>query len=273
MLIRILKLLLSVLVYCIDQFTILFCKIIGHKTPPKQIVLYYHAVRHEQRKRFAQQLDVIICLAKPFSLGNKYPDFHGRYHVAITFDDGFASFLQNALPELTKRDMPFTVFVPTGYLGKFPGWIKTGSRRFKSEMVMNEEELKELSMLEIASIGSHCITHKNLESLSENEARDEIFRSKADLERILEQKITILSFPHGGFCDTHITYAKAAGYERVFSITPAPAFESESEYITGRINCDPDDWLPEFRLKFLGAYRWMRSASTIKNRIRQIFQH
>ena len=138
---------------------------------------------------------------------------------------------------------------------------------------MNEEELRELSMLKIASIGSHCVSHLDLTTLTNDEARDEIFQSKSDLENIVRQKITTLSFPHGGFHRTHIAYAKAAGYERIFSIIPAPAFESENEYITGRINCDPNDWLLEFRLKCLGAYRWRRSASNIKTRIRKIFYH
>jgi len=190
--------------------------------------------------------------------------------IALTFDDGFASFLQNALPELKMRDMPFTVFVPTGYIGKTPGWMKTGSHEFGSERVMNEEELRELGRVEIATIGSHCITHRNLKNLTDDEARHEIFRSKADLERILERKVAFLSFPHGGFNPVHIAYAKEAGYERAFSIIPAPAFESADEYVTGRIDCDPMDWPLEFRLKFHGAYRWMRSASEIKNRLRRM---
>lgn len=218
-------------------------------------------------------MDEVLRLAKPFSLANKHLDINGKYCASVTFDDGFASFLQNALPELTKRNIPFTIFVPTGYIGKSSGWIKAGSQRLQPERIMNEEELRELSMLKLASIGSHCITHKNLTSLTEDEARAEISQSKTDLERILGKKVTTLSFPHGGFDRTHIAYAREAGYERVFSIIPAPAFETESEYITGRINCDPNDWLLEFRLKLLGAYRWRRSASNMKARIKQIFHH
>jgi len=273
LILRILKLFISILVYCSDQFKILSRKISGRKIPPKYIVLYYHAVRQEQRERFAKQLDAILSLSKPFHLDNEYPDVNGSHHVAITFDDGFASFLQYALPELGKRGMPFTMFVPTGYIGQPPGWIKTGSQRFQPERIMNEEELRKLSRLKIAAIGSHCLTHRNLENLTEDEARDEISHSKTDLERILGKKVITLSFPHGGFHRTHIAYAREAGYERVFSIIPAPAFETENEYITGRINCDPNDWLLEFRLKLLGAYRWRRSASNMKAWLRQIFHH
>jgi peptidoglycan/xylan/chitin deacetylase (PgdA/CDA1 family) len=248
----------------------MFRKIVGSKIPPKHIVLYYHGVRQEQCDRFAQQLEEIIRLARPFSLGRKYPNINGLSHVAITFDDGFLSFFHNALPELIKRNIPFTVFVPTGYVGKFPGWIKTQSRQYELEKVMNEEQLIELKKLSIAQIGSHCISHRDLTTLTDDEARDEIVQSKSDLEKIMEQKITMLSFPHGRFNQAHVEYAIQAGYERVFSIVPKLAFATEYEYITGRITTDPDDWRLEFRLKVLGAYRWLPKAFFIKRQIKKI---
>ena len=272
MFLRSLKLLISVLVYCIDQFEMQFLKIFGYKISPRHIVLYYHAVKKEQRERFARQMDEILRLAKPFSAVDRYPDTTGNHHVAVTFDDGLASFLRYALPELRKRDMPFTMFVPTGYLGQSPGWIKKESGQNISERVMNEDELRELSTYGIASIGSHCVTHRNLATLSDEEARDEMVRSKADLERILGKEVKTLSFPHGSFQSTHVECAKQAGYVRVFSIKPAPAFEIEHEFVTGRTHCDPDDWLQELRLKCLGGYRWMRSASRIKNLLRKTFR-
>jgi len=269
--IRLLKLFISILVHFIDQFEIVFHKIVGNKIPPKHIILYYHAVRQVQRERFAQQLDEIIRLAEPFQLDIKYPISNGIHNVAISFDDGFISFFENALPELLKRNIPFTVFVPTGFLGRYPDWIKTKSHQFISEKVMNQEQLRELMKCKIASIGSHCVTHLNLLTLPGNEAKDEIYKSKSDLEKILGKAITTLSFPHGGFNQAHIEYAKQAGYKRVFSILPTLAFVRGDEYITGRILTDPTDWLLEFRLKLLGAYRWLPFAFNLKSRIRKTF--
>lgn len=270
---RILKLCFSSLIYCGDQLKVIYRQMIGLRIPPRYIVLYYHAISASQQERFAKQLDKILQLAKPFPLDMKNPDVDGRYYVALTFDDGYASFLQHALPELAKRNMPFTIFVPTGHIGKPPGWIPRGSQRFESERIMNEVELKQLNGFDIASIGSHCVTHRNLANMTEDEARNEILVSKEVLEKIIGEAVTTLSFPHGSFRYSHIRYAKDAGYERVCSIIPSPAFETEEEYVTGRINCDPDDWKMEFHLKCLGAYRWMRGTSHIKSRIKQIIQH
>jgi peptidoglycan/xylan/chitin deacetylase (PgdA/CDA1 family) len=263
-------LLLSVIVYCIDQFWLLYCRLSGHESPPKHIVLYYHAVASEQRERFARQLDEILRSAIPFSFDKKYPYSHPGHYVAMTFDDGYASFLHNALPELAKRNLPFIIFVPSGHIGQYPVWIKDEVQRAKLGRIMDEVELRELSTLEIAAIGSHCITHRNLLRLTDDEARDEIFRSKSDLERILAKKVANLSFPHGGFHEAHIVHAKASGYERIFSIDPS--LHVADEYVIGRIHCDPDDGAMEFRLKMLGAYRWMCSASLMKTRIMELIQ-
>lgn len=262
---------ISILTYCGDGMRNRLSRSAGKKPVSKYIVLYYHAIREDQRGRFAKQLHEVKKTAQPFSIESKRTNYEPGHHIAITFDDGFASFLHSALPELIKHNIPFTIFVPTGYIGQPPGWIKKGSQRFQPERIMNEEELRKLSRLKIAAICSHCITHRNLENLTEDEARDEIFRSKADLERFLGKKVTTLSFPHGGYRQIHIDYAREAGYERVFSITPSLAFQSENEYVTGRINCDPNDWPVEFYLKIRGAYRWRCGASNIKSGLKEYF--
>ncbi len=271
MITRILKLFISINAHFFDQLVMSFREISGNKIPPRHIVLYYHSIPQAKRECFARQMDEVVRLTKQFSLDEKYPNLNGTYNAAISFDDGFISFLENALPELIKRNIPFTVFVPTGYLDKYPDWIEKKSLQFKSEKVMTQEQLRELKKLKIASIGSHCVTHQNLMNLKEDEARNEIFQSKVDLEKILEREITALSFPHGGFNKQHIEYAKQAGYRRVFSINPVLAFAAADEYMTGRIKTDPDDWFLEFRLKLFGAYRWLPFAFNLKKRIRTLF--
>jgi peptidoglycan/xylan/chitin deacetylase (PgdA/CDA1 family) len=92
----------------------------------------------------------------------------------------------------------------------------------------------------------------------------EIHQSKTCLESILGQEITLISFPHGSYNQQHVTMAREAGYERVFSILPSLAFSRSDEYVTGRVRVDPDDWMLEFRLKICGAYRWLPLAFAAK---------
>jgi glycosyltransferase involved in cell wall biosynthesis len=65
-----------------------------------------------------------------------------------------------------------------------------------------------------------------------------------------------------------IRWSKEAGYQRVFTVEPVTAFSEPSEYVTGRVPVDPTDWPIEFRLKMLGAYRWLAPVFEWRDQIR-----
>src|SRR5688572_3601936 len=88
------------------------------------VVLYYHAVGPRDRAAFSRQMDEILKRAQPFEADSREAMADAARNVAITFDDGYRSVLENAIPELEKRNMPFTIFVPTGCLGERPSWVR-----------------------------------------------------------------------------------------------------------------------------------------------------
>jgi peptidoglycan/xylan/chitin deacetylase (PgdA/CDA1 family) len=262
--IRLIKLLISAFLRIIDYIGAIFQRVIGAQEKASCVVLYYHVVTKKQREMFARQMDDIIRWAKPISIDNLDTLFNtGHHHVAVTFDDGFQSILENALPELAKRKIPITVYVPTDYLGQKPGWLNDDDKDHR-EIVMTAEQFNMLDD-NLVSVGSHCVTHANLPSLNQDEAEEEIFQSKDFLENLLKKKILTLSFPHGGYNEAHIKLARLAGYNRVFSISPTMA---GNEYVVGRVRVDPTDWRLEFILKLLGAYRWLRLATYLKSSIK-----
>jgi hypothetical protein len=53
----------------------------------------------------------------------------------------------------------------------------------------------------------------------------------------------------------------------VFTALPQWKISNASEFVTGRVRVDPTDWRLEFRLKLLGAYRWLPMAVEMKRRI------
>jgi hypothetical protein len=65
-----------------------------------------------------------------------------------------------------------------------------------------------------------------------------------------------------------VTWCREAGYQRVFSIEPTVTVTKSAEYVTGRVVADSTDWTLEFRLKVLGAYRWLPAAYRIKRKLR-----
>ena len=60
---------------------------------------------------------------------------------------------------------------------------------------------------------------------------------------------------------------REAGYEGLFAILPELAFTDPQEFVTGRVGVNPSDWALEFRLKILGAYRWLPIVFSWKRKL------
>jgi peptidoglycan/xylan/chitin deacetylase (PgdA/CDA1 family) len=252
---RVFKLLISLLVRCCDVCRAGLLRLTGRKPIPSCVVLYYHGIPAPERHRFARQMDEVIRRTQPISADSR-PVLNGKSHYcAVTFDDGFVSVLENALPELADRRIPATLFVPTGSLGQSPSWIK--GARSSAEMVLSASQLAELKQNELVTIGSHSITHPNFLAIDHAHAERELKQSKADLEALLGRPVILFSFPHGACNGATIEMAKGAGYRRVFTIEPEAMPPTTEEFVMGRVATGPADWPTEFRLKLLGAYRWL----------------
>lgn len=272
MLTRLTKLLGSLVVWLLDQLKIMMQRSFGKTTPGTCVVLYYHAVPQEQRARFAGQMERLVRCCKPVSTSKLGELKAGVHHAAVTFDDGFRSALQNALPELQIRNIPATIFVSPALLGQSPSWTGVEEIFKAREMMLDLQEMKQAREHGLVSIGSHCRTHPDLLRLEEREARDEIFGSKLQLESMLDEEIQSLSFPFGSFGEAHVKMAREAGYGRVFTTSPELfAGVNSGKYVVGRVKADPEDWPLEFRLKVLGAYRWLPLAFSVKRKLRSFF--
>jgi peptidoglycan/xylan/chitin deacetylase (PgdA/CDA1 family) len=261
---RIPKLLVSVFVYALDNARVLLGGMIGKAPQGRAVVLYYHAVRDQDRKCFARQMDMLARRARPFSVESPPRMEGGGLYAAVTFDDGFACVAWNAVPELAARKIPVMIFVPAASLGGLPSWISDTDHPDSSEMVMSEEDLRELARIPGVSIGSHCLTHRNLMDLDDVESLREIRESRNRLEAILGKEVSSISFPHGAFNDRHTAIAYEAGYKHLFSISPT--LYREMDKVKGRVKVEPSDWPLEFNLKIAGAYRWSHAISMLKRK-------
>lgn len=220
------------------------------------VVLYYHAIKPHQRRRFAEQMDRVSTHAFAFSAGSPETMRAAERNVAVTFDDGFRSVVDNAVPELAKRGIPFTIFVPSGCLGERPSWIGSPEHPSWNETVLSADELRALAGHPLATVGSHSITHPNLARVDRERAGRELVESKHALQQSSGAAIDLFSFPHGAHSLPLIEQARHAGYRRVFTVEPTLAEHDGAQFVVGRVAVDPDDWPIEFHLKLAGAYRW-----------------
>lgn len=256
---RLVELSISTLVFLFDWARDFVVKPFGGKPRVRSVILYYHGVTANQRERFARQMDLLRRRAQPISCTGSPPLESTNRCAGITFDDGFLSFKEVALPELEVRGLPSTVFVPTLYLGIAPGWLPDSPER-----LMTPSELKEIAQSGFVTIGSHGISHRPFTDLLPEEADHELRESKRVLESVIGKEVVLFSFPHGALCEEHVPMARKVGYQRAFSIRPGCVFETPGEYLLGRVHADPSDWAAEFILKIAGAYRWLPFAHRVK---------
>lgn len=265
---RLVKFGVSGVVAAFDRCLSAILPIIGTTPRSRCVILYYHEVTAQSRDDFAQQLDDIVAFAQPIRLDQPPPSERGRRYVAVTFDDGFRSVVDNALPELEKRSIPSTHFVVAGALGRSPNWVTYGTDHSTAEQeVMSAEQLTQLSSL--VTIGSHTLTHPLLPGMNETDARRELGESRRILESLAGRRVDLFSFPYGGFTAELVGWCAEAGYARVFTTQPVYAFADDREFVTGRVPVSPHDSRLEFRLKLLGAYRWLPRGVAVKRQVRR----
>jgi peptidoglycan/xylan/chitin deacetylase (PgdA/CDA1 family) len=261
---RIVKLGISLVVAAWDSLIGLVRRLVRRDGRPQVAILYYHEVRADRRERFSWQLDQLTRLARPVRADLRTPPRGRGRCAAITFDDAFVSVLENAVPELVRREIPFTVFAPSGNLGDRPRWIVDPNHPCYHERVMTGAQLRELSATGLAVIGSHGVAHANLESLTDAESELEITQSSRELEAILDHPVELLSFPHGAYQDRHVAMARGSGYRRAYSILPDSGRLFTSEFVVGRVHAETEDWRIETLLKLRCAYRWLPFAFAAK---------
>lgn len=132
----------------------------------------------------------------------KVPDSKGL--IAITFDDGFRDNFTVALPLLEKYNLPMTMFMVAGYIGK--------------EGYLDSAELKELAKHPLITVGSHGLWHRPFTVLSDGEAMYEFTESKRLIEDAIGQSVDLFAYPYGD-CNGRIEMlCEASGYAGAWSV-------------------------------------------------------
>ena len=236
----------------------------GHAEP---VVMTYHGVRPEDVPSFERQMQHLSRRTTVVFPDDRRPP-NGRPPVAVTFDDAFQNVFDNALPIMARHGIPATIFTPTGYLGSAAGWIERAGVR-NAPVLVSAEAVASANRSRVR-FASHTVSHPRLASLEREVLRYELSQSKHALERLVDEPVTMLSFPYGSFSAPVLEEARAAGYERVFANVPVT--RGTRTGLVGRITVTPTDWPLEFRLKAQGAYGWMAVAVPAKRAVRALLK-
>ena len=228
-------------------------------------ILYYHAVPDADADNFIRQMEHLAAHANcVFADADPAPQ-GGQPRIAVTFDDAFKSVANNALPIMAELKIPATIFVPTKWMGRTPGWqMETGDDA--SETVMNAEELRAI-LSPLVRLGSHTVAHPRMSRLSIPEQRDQLVNSRVVLEELSGSVIDTLAFPYGDYDDRTVECARNAGFRHVYTIMPQTLRIGNTDLVRGRTSVEASDPLALFDLKMNGAFEWMPLAVSIKRSI------
>lgn len=128
--------------------------------------------------------------------------------IIISFDDGYLDTFTMAYPILKKAGFTATTFVVSGFIGEESHW--EGSRENVSRL-MTRENILAMSK-DGFPFGGHTRTHKNLLSISRQEAEDEVGSGKRDLEELLQKPVYSFAYPYGTFNEQISTIVKDLGF-------------------------------------------------------------
>jgi peptidoglycan/xylan/chitin deacetylase (PgdA/CDA1 family) len=119
--------------------------------------------------------------------------------VALTFDDGFRNFADEALPVLEDLGFPSTIFVVTAKAGETNDWRGAGGGPVVPELPLLDWAALSRVADKGVVIGSHGRLHLDLSVSSRTEVTDEIAGSALDLSRNLGGRPSAFAYPFGAW--------------------------------------------------------------------------
>jgi peptidoglycan/xylan/chitin deacetylase (PgdA/CDA1 family) len=169
--------------------------------------------------------------------------------VFLTFDDGYDDNFDYAFPALMKYGVRATFFLTTGLIERNSSTLS----RFLRERNCSPDMLKTLDWGQIREMrsagmifGAHTHTHRNLATLDDTAAVEELRLSKAILEDKLAEPIRLMAYPYGKprvhfTFDRTVPLVRDCGYELAAAVVPRGIRPSDSSFAVPRFFVARDD--------------------------------
>lgn len=147
--------------------------------------------------------------------------------ASITFDDGFLSVKDEALPYLHAKGVPFSVFVNSvaikhNHLFYGPE-VSSINRTYDRKVFLDEGDIKDLTAKGVA-IGNHSSSHKVLAECDEATLREEVLDNKLYIESLTGTPVRHLALPFGKrehYNEQVLNFCYSVGHEYVYTTNPS----------------------------------------------------
>lgn len=185
-----------------------------------------HRSTYCHHKRFALQMRFLKLFGfQVISLDQALQGLKGggrlpRRGVVLTFDDGYADLKDYVTPVLMKYRFPATIYLLSGLIGQRAQWFSSDNR--ETPLLLDAPSIETL-MSEGFDFGSHGVKHVKLAHIEHGHMRDEIRRSKQDLEALLGREVRHFCYPYGSYDALVIQEVRRAGYHTAVTCLRAAA--------------------------------------------------
>jgi peptidoglycan/xylan/chitin deacetylase (PgdA/CDA1 family) len=142
----------------------------------------------------------------------------GRDLVGLTFDDGYADFVDSALPLLRRHGCGATLFVLPGRLSGENVWDPLGPRK----PLLGKQGIRVAAATEGIEIGSHGLTHIDLTQADDDMLRGEVTGSRAVLSDLIGAPVQGFCYPYGAVDQRAADAVRNAGYTYACAVDPGP---------------------------------------------------
>ncbi|MBK6018071.1 polysaccharide deacetylase family protein [Streptomyces sp. MBT53] len=166
----------------------------------------------------------------------------GHGLVGLTFDDGYADFVDNALPVLARWDCGATLFVLPGRLGGDNAWDPLGPRR----PLLTADGIRRAAA-EGVEIGSHGLTHVDLTKADDATLKAEVAESRSVLAELTGTTVDGFCYPYGTVDARAVAAVQEAGYAYACAIDPG---ELNGVHAFPRVHIGQNDTAVRLFLKY-----------------------
>jgi peptidoglycan/xylan/chitin deacetylase (PgdA/CDA1 family) len=164
---------------------------------------------------FAEQVAAIAESGVPVLTLGAVADLHAQgalpaSAVSLTFDDGFASVVEEAAPVLLARGLAGTVFCVAGHLGGQNDWPSNPPHGPRVRLAP-AADLAELTARGF-EVGGHGTEHAPLDHANERTARREVTDGRRALESAVGTAVSTFAYPYGALPSPAARAAVAEAY-------------------------------------------------------------
>lgn len=225
-------------------------------------VIFYHAIGNNkstlfvQTEEFEKQMEFLAKNGWHSILPQDIENNFGRKKVfLITFDDGYKSVYDIALPILKKYGFNATVFVSAGNIGEKSIWARTDED--KNYALLTSEHIQELKKAGWC-VGNHFANHKNLTELSDEEVAKEYQISCEVFEKInTPENKNIVAYPFNRYNLNVIEILREAGVRMAFAGGNRLCLVSDDLLAMPRIQIDNN--FSRFKLYFSNSFNRIKN--------------